>query len=354
MHVSFELCFHLRLAAIHHTVSISSAYDTPNQSTAAPRSKGQSKQTLRGLPTHHHHDIKMAGPRNILALSLAILLGATIGPLFTPHLSTLTTHPFITTLTAHPLLTALTSSLPFLPAHPPPSDTPSCPPSLHRTTILSLSPLLLLLTNFTTPLENTHLISLATPLLTPSPIIGASANPHARTSWSAPLPSTDATVTCLLARTRSLLGSVLVPGRDDMGGDPQLVRYTPGQKFDVHTDWFRQPRVLDGDRETGRRRMYNRVATVLVVVQSNCSEGSGETWFPRVEVPTGVEGGWVREHEEGGVAVRAGEGNALVWVNLDGETGKGDERLVHAGLEVVGGTKHAVNIWPRVFFGPDA
>lgn len=303
----------------------------------------------------------MSGPRNILALSLAILLGATIGPLLTPHLSTLTTHPLLTTLTSHPLINTLTTHplvatltnlLPFLPT--PHQDTPSCPPSLHRTTILSLSPLLLLLTNFTTPLENTHLISLATPLLTPSPLIGASANPHARTSWSAPLPSSDPTVTCLLARTRSLLGSVLVPGRDDMGGDPQLVRYTPGQKFDVHTDWFRQPRVLEGDRETGRRRMYNRVATVLVVVQSNCSEGSGETWFPRVKVPMGVEGGWAREHEKGGVAVRAGEGNALVWVNLDGETGKGDERLVHAGLEVVGGTKHAVNIWPRVFFGPDA
>lgn len=306
----------------------------------------------------------MSGPRNIIALSLAILLGATIGPLLTPHLSTLTSHPFvttvtthplITTLTTHPLLTTLTNSLPFLPFLPTPLHPPSCPPSLHRTTILSLSPLLLLLTNFTTPAENTHLITLATPLLTPSPLIGASANPLARTSWSAPLPSADHTVSCLLARARSLLGSVLVPGRDDMGGDPQLVRYTPGQKFDVHTDWFRQPRVLEGDRATGRRRMYNRVATVLVVVQSNCTGGSGETWFPRVRAPVPAgEGGWWREHEGGGVAVKAGEGNALVWVNLDGETGKGDERSVHAGLEVVGGTKHAVNIWPRVFFGPDA
>ncbi|KAK1834491.1 hypothetical protein QBC39DRAFT_252166 [Podospora conica] len=293
----------------------------------------------------------MSGPRNLLALSLAVLLGATIGPLLTPHLSALTTHPLIT-----PHLTTLLSRLPFLPTPVPPPAPPSCPPSLHRTTILSLSPLLLLLTNFTTPSENTHLIDLATPLLTPSPLVGASAasNPQARTSWSAPLPLADTTVTCLLARARSVLGSVLVPGRDDMGGAPQLVRYTPGQKFDVHTDWFRKPRVLDEDRGSGRRRMYNRVATVFVVVQSNCSEGSGETWFPRVKAPAPGEGGWWREHEEGGVAVRAAEGNALLWVNLEGETGRGDERVVHAGLEVVGGTKHAVNIWPRVFFGPDA
>ncbi|KAK0740396.1 hypothetical protein B0T18DRAFT_417859, partial [Schizothecium vesticola] len=227
----------------------------------------------------------MSGPRNILALSLAILLGATIGPLLTPHLSTLTTHP---------LLTALADSLPFLPAPLPlRQDAESCPPSLHRTTVLSLSPSSS--SSQTSPPPRKlppHLPRHSAPHPLPPP----------RTSWSAPLPSADRTVACLLARARSLLGAVLVPGRDDMGGDPQLVRYTPGQKFDVHTDWFRKPRVLDADRETGRRRMYNRVATVLVVVQSNCSEGSGETWFPRVKAPVPAEGeeGWWREHEEGG------------------------------------------------------
>lgn len=105
-----------------------------------------------------------------------------------------------------------------------------------------------------------------------------------------------------------------------------------------------------------RRRMYNRVATFFVVLQANHT-GGGETWFPRVKAITSQErreeeGVW-REHEEGGVAFKAVEGNALFWVNLR-EDGSGDERTVHAGLPVEGGVKHAMNIWPRVFFGPDA
>ncbi|KAK0639134.1 hypothetical protein B0T16DRAFT_432057 [Cercophora newfieldiana] len=244
------------------------------------------------------------------------------------------------------------------PSSPPSIPPTTCPPHTYTTQIISLDPLLIYITNFLSPSESTHLIHLGTPLLTPSPQIGHAATPQSRTSWSAPLPASDPTTACVLSRASSFLGTLLSPGRDTIGPS-QMVRYTPGQKFDIHTDWFAKPRIDDEDIATGRRRLYNRVATLFVVLQANHTAG-GETWFPRVRPVTPqdrvpVEKGeavW-REHEEGGLAFKAVPGNALFWVNLMAN-GSGDARTVHAGLPVEGGTKHAMNIWPRVYFGPDA
>ncbi|KAJ9132286.1 hypothetical protein NKR19_g9371, partial [Coniochaeta hoffmannii] len=213
--------------------------------------------------------------------------------------------------------------------------------------------------------ERRSLISTGTPLLTASPITGSGTDApdtNTRTSSSAPLPADDAVVSCVLARARALLGpGVLREGRDDMGA-PQMVRYTAGQRFDVHADWFARPRLDPADGEAGRRRLYNRVATVFVVLENNSTAG-GETWFPRVEVEGeggGAAGGgggdgeglW-RVHEEGGIEFRPVPGNALFWVNLLPD-GTGDARVVHAGLPILDGVKTGMNIWPRTFFGPDA
>jgi len=167
-------------------------------------------------------------------------------------------------------------------------------------------------------------------------------------------------------------------------GQAQMVQYTEGQKFDLHHDWFARPRVLDADAQTGRRRLYNRVATFFAVFQvEGIEEDSGETWFPKVR-PVAQQGAWGtegergaaqggggadgdgkgggagrggqewREHEDGGLAFKPVPGNAVFWVNLL-PNGTGDGRTVHAGLPVKGsGVKTAMNIWPRVFFGPDA
>ena len=173
-------------------------------------------------------------------------------------------------------------------------------------------------------------------------------------------------------------------------GQAQLVRYTEGQKFDLHHDWFSRPRLLDEDVETGRKRLYNRIATIFLTLQAeNITEGTGETWFPYVKAinsPMSLGGNqaqkgsddlgvnedakdedrknenqargegahWWREHEDGGLAFKAIPGNAIFWVNLFPGNGTGDGRTLHAGLPVKGGIKTAINIWPRVFFGPDA
>lgn len=116
--------------------------------------------------------------------------------------------------------------------------------------------------------------------------------------------------------------------------------------------------------------MYNRLATFFVVLEAEgIEEKSGETWFPFIDAPGGNTSNqddeeslagdgerlW-RKHEDGGIAIKPVPGNAIFWVNLFLGNGTGDRRVVHAGLPVrgQGAKKKAMNIWPRVFFGPDA
>lgn len=249
--------------------------------------------------------------------------------------------------------------------HSPPQPPPyHCPQHNYTTQLISLDPLLIYITNFIPANEAALLMDLGTPLLTTSPITGSGADTsdnNIRTSTSAPLPADDSAVSCVLSRARSFLGpAVLDPTRDDMGA-PQMVRYTAGQRFNVHADWFARPRLGSEDAAAGRRRLYNRVATIFVVLQSNASAG-GETWFPHVEINGGVSVGggseegevpaW-RVHDDGGLAFRPVAGNGLFWVNLL-PNGTGDARVVHAGLPIVDGVKTGMNIWPRAYFGPDA
>ena len=265
---------------------------------------------------------------------------------------------------------SLASLAPLLTAHLGPSiqrllptSTPAaawtCSPGRYTTQLVSLDPLLIYIHNLVSADEAGRIVRAGAALLGPSPVTGygggGDTDSRARTSWSAPLPADDAAVRCVLARAEAFLGTVLAPGRDEMGV-AQLVHYTAGQKFDPHHDWFRQPRLRDGDG--GRRRLYNRVATFFVVLEANVTSG-GETYFPMVGPAAPQDraedrdrGVW-REHEEGGLAFKPIAGNAVFWVNLL-PNGTGDARTLHAGLPVADGTKTAMNIWPRAFFGPEA
>lgn len=309
----------------------------------------------------------------LTTLSMTVALSAYFGPILISFLS--------------PYMEQLNRLFPFI---SPESPSYQCAPHNYTTTLISLSPLLIYIHNFVSPSEANSLVDLGLPLLQPSPITGYgndAQGSQSRTSWSAPLPQNESLVDCVLDRAQSFMGTLLLEGRDNMG-QAQLVRYTEGQKFDLHHDWFSRPRLLDEDAQTGRRRLYNRIATIFLTLQAdNITEGTGETWFPYVtainsptagQTPknerddanaTGEEKGieiekaekskllaneWWREHEDGGLAFKAIPGNALFWVNMFPNNGSGDGRTLHAGLPVKGGVKTAMNIWPRVFFGPDA
>jgi len=233
-------------------------------------------------------------------------------------------------------------------------ETRSCRGHSYTTQLMSLDPLLVYIHNFVAPDEAAQIIKAGEALLEPSPVTGygSDTKSQARTSWSAPLPAEDPAVECILSRANDFMGTLMAPGRDEMGA-AQMVHYTPGQKFDLHHDWFKQPRIKDGDE--GRKRLYNRIATFFVVLQANCTEG--ETYFPYARPIAPQDRGeqnriW-RLHEDGGMAFQPIPGNAVFWINLL-SNGTGDSRTLHAGLPVKEGTKTAMNIWPRTFFGPEA
>ncbi|KAK4156139.1 hypothetical protein C8A00DRAFT_12891 [Chaetomidium leptoderma] len=249
-----------------------------------------------------------------------------------------------------------------------PIDTPFVCDASHRyrTELVSLEPLIIYVHNLISPVEIASLLETAEPKFAPSQVTkyGRQQKTSDRTSSSAGLPRDDPTVMCVLDRTRTFLGTMMRDGWDEMG-PPQLVRYSSGQRFNVHHDWFNNPQWASD----GSHRRWNRLASFFAILQDNCT--GGETHFPfaKVITPTSPRGETIwkggivktsedevvrplwREHEDGGLAFRPVAGNAIFWVNLHAN-GTGDTRTNHAGLPLDSGQKTAMNIWPRQYY-PD-
>ncbi|KAK4200072.1 hypothetical protein QBC40DRAFT_174820 [Triangularia verruculosa] len=236
----------------------------------------------------------------------------------------------------------------------------------YRTELVSLDPLIIYVHNLIAPAEITSLLKAGEPEFAPSKVTkgGRQQNTNERTSSSAGLPEDDATVQCVLKRARNFLGTMFRDGWDEMG-QPQLVRYTTGQQFKLHHDWFSSPLWADD----GSWNTWNRIASFFAILEDNCI--GGETYFPfakgiiapspkgeepwrgsLAQTPEGEQGQqkplW-REHEDGGLAFRPIAGNALFWINLH-PNGTGDTRTKHAGLPLESGQKTAMNIWPRQYY----
>ncbi len=124
----------------------------------------------------------------------------------------------------------------------------------------------------------------------------------------------------------------------------QLVKYAAGERYHFHTDWFTDP--AHATAALGGNRLSSFFAYVSV---SNVTTGGG-TNFPLLEAPR--DGRWCRvvdcdELWENGVTFRPVEGNAVYWENLLPGGGRGDQRVLHAGLPVTRGSKIGMNIWTR-------
>ncbi|CAP60232.1 uncharacterized protein PODANS_1_5450 [Podospora anserina S mat+] len=233
----------------------------------------------------------------------------------------------------------------------------------YRTELVSLDPLIIYIHNLITPTETTQLLLAGEPEFAPSKVTkgGRQQNTKERTSSSAGLPEDNPTVQCVLKRARNFLGNMFRDGWDEMG-QPQLVRYTTGQQFTLHHDWFASPLWADD----GSWNTWNRLASFFVILEDDCT--GGETYFPFAKSivapgPKGEQPGitqresgggeqqkplW-REHEDGGLAFRPVAGNSLFWINLH-PNGTGDTRTKHAGLPLESGQKTAMNIWPRQYY----
>ncbi|KAL1849402.1 hypothetical protein Daus18300_013284 [Diaporthe australafricana] len=236
-----------------------------------------------------------------------------------------------------------------------------CEPSTYRTQIVSLDPLLIYIHSFLRPPEIDSILNTAEDLFKPSTVTkhGRKVGSSERTSSTAGLPLEDPAVQCVLGRASDFMGTIMKDGVDEMG-PPQLVRYTAGQKFNEHHDWYETPQwAYDGSN-----RQFNRIASFFAILQDNCT--GGETYFPYIGPSArhadSVDGriahesrAWtgsdpiLRVHDSGGLAFRPIRGNALFWLNLHSD-GTGHEGTVHAGLPVGDGLKTAMNIWPRQFY----
>ncbi|OTA94001.1 hypothetical protein M434DRAFT_30334 [Hypoxylon sp. CO27-5] len=262
---------------------------------------------------------------------------------------------YLTTLSPH--IVSLTSAVSKIFSNDIEDSSPASPftclPHTYTTEIISLDPLLLYIDSFLAPAEITALLEAGETEFTPSQVYkrGRNQGTSDRTSSSAGLPRDNPAVQCVLARAEGFLGTILDPSRDDIG-PPQLVRYTAGQRFNRHHDWYKSPQPTRRGM-LGRGKSWNRVASFFAILQDQCT--GGETWFPFVNTtapPKPDKYGrqlW-RKHKEGGLAFRPIAGNALFWVNLFAN-GTGDERTNHAGLPLEDGLKTAMNIWPRKFYG---
>ncbi|KAJ5722261.1 dihydrodiol dehydrogenase [Penicillium malachiteum] len=154
-----------------------------------------------------------------------------------------------------------------------------------------------------------------------------------KTSSSAFLSKEDPVVSCIGCRALDFHGG---PQRA-LGdyGNPQLVKYAPGEKNDLHVDWWLEPQNRGG-------RLYNRRTTILAYLDDRCTEG--ETYFPYI---TGMNDSAVDRYgnqqqprfwtngDGTGLYVAPRRGNAVFWVNLKAN-GQGDERTLHAALPAAG------------------
>lgn len=117
-------------------------------------------------------------------------------------------------------------------------DTSVCRPHSYTTEIVSLDPLLIYIHEFLTDGEIAALLAAGEVEFAPSEVTKQNQKLHTedRTSQSAGLPPDNTAVQCVLGRAEKFMGSMLDPVRDEIG-PPQLVRYTAGQRFNIHHDW---------------------------------------------------------------------------------------------------------------------
>ena len=103
-------------------------------------------------------------------------------------------------------------------------------------------------------------------------------------------------------------------------------RYSPGQQFKPHQDYFFTSEAYwEGERKAGQRSW-------TAMIYLNEPEGGGETNFPKV-----------------GMCVSPRTAMLVVWNNMDA-LGAPNELTQHEGMPVAAGTKYIVTKWFRERF----
>lgn len=172
---------------------------------------------------------------------------------------------------------------------------------------------------FLTPAECADMRALIDANAQPSSLFSGDSNPEYRTSHSCHLDPWNPLVAKITDRITGLLGVDPATGETLQGQ-----RYTAGQEYKVHCDYFPVhapywPRML----ASGGQRCWT-----AMIYLSDVEEG-GETHFPMCEF-----------------MVPPVQGMILIWNNLDAE-GAPNASSLHAARPVVRGTKYVVTKWFR-------
>lgn len=113
----------------------------------------------------------------------------------------------------------------------------------------------------------------------------------------------------------------------------EVVRYLPSDKSDEHYDaFFNEDNNINGG---------NRLATVLIYL-SDVEEG-GETTFPKIPAPNGVNEGY-SDCAKHVLAVKPRKGDALLFYSLNYK-GEVVQESLHAACPVIKGVKWSMPTW---------
>jgi prolyl 4-hydroxylase len=172
---------------------------------------------------------------------------------------------------------------------------------------------------FFDPIECGQLMAMIDAVAKPSSAYEVDYATGYRTSYSGNLDPFDPVVRKFQKRIDDLLGLERTHGETLQGQ-----RYTVGQEFQPHNDWFppNSPSWTAEFRRGGQR-------SITAMAYLNSVDEGGETDFPRL-----------------GFAVAPRPGTLLIWNNAD-ESGVPNPWTIHAGKPVIRGTKYVVTKWYR-------
>jgi prolyl 4-hydroxylase len=190
-------------------------------------------------------------------------------------------------------------------------------PSVHRIKANGLD--IFAVPDFVSPEERTALIALIGADVKPSTSLRADGKPSRRTSETCHLPATMPLVAEIERRISELLDLPLSHSETVQGQ-----RYTPGQQFKVHNDYF---------------------AAGQPYSETVASEGGQRTWTAMAYLDAPAAGGATR-FPYAGIAIPPRPGVLLVWNNLD-RSGMPNRFSHHEGMMVEAGIKHVLTKWFR-------
>lgn len=218
------------------------------------------------------------------------------------------------------------------------SDTYQPSPSLRpRMEVLDEDARIFMFHNFLTPEECDHLISLAEPKLARSGVVAAedghSEISNVRTSHGMFLERGHDPIVADIER-RIARWTLLPVGN---GEGLQVLRYQEKQEYAGHFDFF-----FDSE---GVKNGGNRYATVLMYL--NDVEEGGETVFPNVPAPNGVNGPEFSECARHNLAAKPKKGNAVLFHSIK-PSGELERRSMHTACPVIKGVKWSAPKWIHV------